>query len=62
VIGEREKESGDLAVRRRELKDQKKMKLDELITEIHDKTSFAPRQILLLPSLISKQPVFSREV
>ena len=62
VIGEREKESGVLAVRRREAKDQSNMQLDELITEIRHKTSFAPHQILLLPSLISKQPVFSREV
>ncbi len=62
VIGDKEVESGDLAVRRRELKDQVTMKVDELVTEIHDKTIFSPRQRLLLPHLISLQPIFSREV
>ena len=62
VIGEKEKDSGLLAVRKRETKDQVNMKLDELIQEIKTKTSFAAHQKLLLPSLISKQPVFSREV
>jgi threonyl-tRNA synthetase len=62
VIGAKEKESGELAIRRRELKDQVKMTLDELVKEIHDKTDFAPKQRLLQPNLISKQPIFSREV
>lgn len=62
VIGDKEKESGDLAVRRREMKDQVQMKVEDLIDEIEKKTSFAPKQRLLLPSLISKQPIFSREV
>jgi threonyl-tRNA synthetase len=62
VIGEREQKSGELAVRRRELKDQVKMSVDDLVNEIQEKTSFAPRQRLLLPSLVSKQAIFSREV
>jgi threonyl-tRNA synthetase len=62
VIGAKEKDSGELAIRRRELKDQVKMTIDELVKEIQDKTEFAPKQRLLLPALISKQPIFSREV
>ena len=62
VIGEKEIESGELAVRRRELKDQVQMKAEELAAEIQEKTNFAPRQRLLLPNLVSKQPIFSREV
>jgi threonyl-tRNA synthetase len=62
VIGAREEKSGDLAVRRRVEGDQVKMTLEELITEISDKTDFAPRQRLLLPSVVSKQAIFSREV
>jgi threonyl-tRNA synthetase len=62
VIGEKEKESGKLAVRRRELKDQVVMSEKELVKEINHKTSFAPKQRLLLPKLISLQPIFSREV
>ncbi|MGY5870793.1 MAG: threonine--tRNA ligase [Candidatus Thorarchaeota archaeon] len=62
VVGDKEKESGELSIRRREIKDQVKMKLDDLISEISEKTAFAPKQRLLLPSLVSKQPIFSREV
>ncbi len=62
VIGDKEKESGELAVRRREMKDQIQMKVEDLVTDIEEKTSFAPKQRLLMPSLISKQPIFSREV
>jgi len=62
VIGDKEKDSGELSIRRRELKDQVKMKVEELISEISEKTSFAPKQRLMLPSLVSKQPIFSREV
>jgi len=32
------------------------------VKEIEKKTAFAPKQRLLLPNLISKQPIFSREV
>ncbi|MBN2230101.1 MAG: threonine--tRNA ligase [Candidatus Thorarchaeota archaeon] len=62
VIGDKEKESGELAVRRRENKDQVLMKIEELISEIDAKTNFAPKQRLLLPNMISRQPIFSREV
>lgn len=61
VVGEKEKESGKLAVRIRREKDQT-MSIEELGHEISEKTKFAPKQQLLLPSLISKQPIFSREV
>jgi threonyl-tRNA synthetase len=62
VIGAQEKESGELAVRRREMKDQVKMTIDELAKTIQNKTNFAPIQRLLMPKLISRQPIFSREV
>jgi len=62
VVGDKEKDSGELSIRRRELKDQVKMKVEELISEIAEKTKFAPKQRLMLPSLVSKQPIFSREV
>jgi threonyl-tRNA synthetase len=62
VIGEKEKSSGQLSVRRRDAQDQVQMTIDDMINEIIQKTSFAPRQRLLLPNLISLQPIFSREV
>jgi threonyl-tRNA synthetase len=62
VIGEKEKKSGKLAIRRRESKDQVEMTIDDLSKEVVEKTKFAPRQRLLLPSLITKQAIFSREV
>ena len=62
VIGAKEKESKELTVRRREKKDQVKMTTDELAKEIQNLTAFAPKQRLLMPNLISKQPIFSREV
>ncbi|TFG12791.1 threonine--tRNA ligase [Candidatus Thorarchaeota archaeon] len=62
VIGDREIDSEELPVRRRESGDQVKMPLDELIQVILEKTSFAPPQALLLPNLITHQAIFSREV
>ncbi|MFW9806005.1 MAG: threonine--tRNA ligase [Candidatus Thorarchaeota archaeon] len=62
VVGEKEKDSGELAIRRRELKDQVTMSIKDLAKEIHEKTKFAPKQLLLLPKLVSKQAIFSREV
>jgi len=62
VVGEKEKASGNLAVRRRVAKDQVDLSLSDLVKEIKEKTGFAPYQQLLQPSLISKQPIFSREV
>ena len=62
VVGDKEKDSGVLSIRRREHKDQVNMKVEDLISEISEKTAFAPKQRLMLPSLVSKQPIFSREV
>ncbi len=62
VIGEKEKKSGKLAIRRRELKDHVEMTIDDLSKEIHGKTEFAPRQHLLQPHLVTKQAIFSRAV
>ncbi|MHA1927779.1 MAG: His/Gly/Thr/Pro-type tRNA ligase C-terminal domain-containing protein, partial [Candidatus Thorarchaeota archaeon] len=62
VVGDKEKDSGELSIRRRELKDQVKMKVEDLVSEIVEKTAFAPKQRLMLPRLVSKQPIFSREV
>ncbi|MHA2119091.1 MAG: His/Gly/Thr/Pro-type tRNA ligase C-terminal domain-containing protein, partial [Candidatus Thorarchaeota archaeon] len=62
VVGEKERESGELSVRRREEGDQSSMNIQDLTKIISDKTKFAPKQRLLLPKLVSKQPVFSREV
>jgi threonyl-tRNA synthetase len=62
VVGEKEKGSGKLAVRRRELKDQVDMSIDDLSKEVEEKTKFAPKQRLLLPNLVTKQAIFSRAV
>jgi threonyl-tRNA synthetase len=62
VVGEKEKKSHRLSIRRREQKDQISMTTEDLIKEICDETAFAPKQRLLLPFLVSKQPIFSREV
>jgi len=62
VIGDKEKESHKLSIRRRENKDQVTMTVKQLADEIVEKTKFAPKQRLMLPSLVSKQPIFSREV
>ncbi|MFW9809446.1 MAG: threonine--tRNA ligase, partial [Candidatus Thorarchaeota archaeon] len=62
VIGGKEKKSRELSVRRRELKDQVNMTIDDLAKDVEEKTKFAPQQRLLLPNLVSKQAIFSREV
>ncbi|MFX1483981.1 MAG: threonine--tRNA ligase [Promethearchaeota archaeon] len=62
VVGEREKKDGVLSIRRRQLKDQVTMTIHELADEIVEQTKFAPKQRLLLPKLVSKQVIFSREV
>ena len=62
VIGQKEKENGMLSIRHREKEVQIEMEINELINEIIERTSFAPRQRLMLPKLISKQAIFSREV
>ena len=59
VIGEREIESGNLAVRDREARGSpKNMKLEELLTEIHKKTENKPFKPLPLPRNLSKRPQF----
>jgi threonyl-tRNA synthetase len=62
VVGDEEKKSGKMSVRRREKRDQVSMTLADLVRTISDMTSFAPKQRLLMPKLVSMQPVFSREV
>jgi len=62
VVGEKEQKTGKLSVRRREEGDQVSMAVRKLAEEIAEKTNFAPKQRLLLPKLVSAQPVFSREV
>ncbi len=62
VVGDKEKKSGKLTVRRREEDDQVSMTVGELAEEIAERTHFAPKQPLLLPKLVSAQPIFSREV
>ncbi len=62
VVGEKEKSSGILSIRIRREKEQAEMSVEKLAKQISEKTEFAPKQQLLLPSLISKQPIFSREV
>ena len=62
VVGEKELTSNMLQVRRRVEGDQIQMSIKELAEEIGEKTYFAPKQRLLLPNRISKQPIFSREV
>ncbi len=58
VVGEKEKESGRLAVRMRETGQVREMKLGELIEEIRKKTEGFPKAGLPLPILLSKRPVF----
>lgn len=62
VVGPKEIESRMLVARRREQGDQVEISPNELVGEIVERTSFAPQQKLLLPKLVSKQAIFSREV
>ena len=60
VIGERELSSEVLPVRDRKAgKKMRKMKLQELITEISEKTGDKPFKPLALPKLLSKRPQFA---
>ena len=60
VIGERELSSDVLPVRDRKAgKKMRKMKLQELITEISEKTGDKPFKPLALPKLLSKRPQFA---
>ena len=64
VVGQREIDSGILAVRDRRLSGagrggkMKKMKLEELVTEIKERTKDKPFQPLPLPMTLSKRPRF----
>lgn len=58
VIGNREKESGNLSVRFRETGTVQNMSKDELIKMIIDKTRDMPFRKLTMPKLISKRPTF----
>ena len=62
VIGEKEKSRRILTVRRREEDDQIELKIGDLAEEINEKKTFAPRQRIMFPKLISKQAIFSRLV
>ena len=58
VIGQREVDSGVLAVRDREAGKIRKMSLRELIDEVKDKTEGKPFRALTLPRLLSQRPQF----
>jgi threonyl-tRNA synthetase len=58
VIGQREIDSGVLSVRDRRSKEMRKMKLEELLTEIEDRVKGKPAKPLPLPKYLSKRPQF----
>ncbi len=58
VIGQREIDSGILAVRDRILKEIRKMSLQDLVEEIAGKTTKKPYRPLTLPKELSKHPQF----
>ncbi len=58
VIGEKEKESGRLAVRFRETGKLESLKPEKLVKIIREKTEGFPFKQLPLPRLLSKRPVF----
>jgi threonyl-tRNA synthetase len=58
VIGQREIDSGILAVRDRMLKEIRKMRLQDLVDEIAEKTKEKPYRPLTLPKELSKHPQF----
>jgi len=59
VIGQKEVDSGVLAVRDRETRKVREMKLQQLIETIKEKTEGKPFQPLTLPRRLSKRPQFS---
>jgi len=59
VIGEKEISSGVLPVRDRKSRKIRKMRLQELINEITEKTRDKPFKALTLPKFLSKRPQFS---
>ena len=58
VVGEKEKESGELMVRIRETGQQEKMPFDTLVQRIHGEAKGMPFRPLPLPRLVSKRPIF----
>ncbi|HKZ93244.1 MAG TPA: threonine--tRNA ligase [Candidatus Bathyarchaeia archaeon] len=58
VVGQREMESGILAVRDRELKTIRKLRIQELTEELRAKTAGKPLRSLTLPRELSKRPQF----
>jgi len=58
VIGQKELDSGILAVRDRERKEIRKISLQELVKEINEKTSGKPFRSLTLPKKLSSRPQF----
>jgi threonyl-tRNA synthetase len=58
VVGQREIDSGVLAVRDRMLKEIRKMRLQDLMDEIAEKTTERPYRALTLPRELSKHPQF----
>jgi threonyl-tRNA synthetase len=58
VVGQREMDSGILAVRDRMLKEIRKMRLQDLMDEIAGKTAEKPYRGLTLPKELSKHPQF----
>jgi len=58
VIGQKEVESGILAVRDRERKEIRKMSLQELVKEINEKTAGKPYRSLTFPKKLSSRPQF----
>jgi threonyl-tRNA synthetase len=58
VIGEKELESGMLAVRDRESRGQQNLTVDELLAKVHAKIDEKPFKALPLPRSLSKRPQF----
>lgn len=58
VIGQKEVDSGVLPVRDRKLRKIRKMRLQQLMNEIEQKTAGRPFQALTLPRELSKRPQF----
>lgn len=58
VVGAREKSSTKLPIRVRETSDQRKMSVEELVTEIREKTKGYPFRPLTVPLHVSVRPVY----
>jgi len=58
VVGAREKSAAKLPIRVRETRDQRKMSVEELVTEIKEKTKGYPFRPLTFPLHVSARPVY----